>query len=90
MVVTFKRTSLGQFESYLDGVQTKWSICNGSLGMSGRDTRNIYLVYDRTRADGQPTKIQGTLQMCKKTVSYWLIKNRDSWPRVQPAQEVSL
>lgn len=72
--VTFTRSSLGQFESFLNGVQTKWSICNGCLGLSGRDTRNIYLIYDRTREDCQPTKIQGTLQMCKKSVTYWLTK----------------
>lgn len=72
--VTFKRTSLGQFESFLDGAQTKWSICNGSLGVSGRDSANIYIVFDRTREDCQPTKIMGTLQMCKKTVAHWLTR----------------
>lgn len=66
--VTFKRTSLGQFESFLNGQITNWHICNGSLGASGGGA-NIYLVYDSTREDCQPTKIQGTLQMCKKVVT---------------------
>jgi hypothetical protein len=71
--ITFRRHSLGQFESFLNGTQTKWSICNGSLGMSGRG-QNLYLVYDRTREDGKPTRIAGSLQMCKKAVTQMLSK----------------
>ncbi len=69
--VTFNRVHLGVFEILVNGiVSSKWQIVNGCAGLSGRDTRNIYILAK----DGMPTKIQGTLQMCKKTATYFLGK----------------
>lgn len=73
--VTFTRVGPGEFESFLNGQPTKWCICNGSLGLSGRG-RNIYLVYDRSRTDAVPSKIMGSLHMCKQAVTQILTRNR--------------
>lgn len=69
--VTFKREARGTFEVYLNGVKTEYGVHNGCLGLSGRDTPNLYLV---SRGD-QPTRLSGlTLQGAKKAVTYILLK----------------
>jgi len=44
IAVTFKRVANGEFECYADGVLTRYKIINGSIGLSGRNTPNIYGV----------------------------------------------
>lgn len=64
--VTFARVMNGVFDVLVDGVKSdRYEIVNGCAGLSGRNTRNIYVLAK----DGMPTKIQGTLQMCKKAAS---------------------
>lgn len=43
MTITWKKAATGQFDALVDGQPTKWQVVNGSLGMSGRDTPNLYL-----------------------------------------------
>ena len=68
--VTFKRVANGEFHSFVDGVKTPWVIINGSLGMSGRDTRNIYGITK----DGMSAKWLGPLRTCKMAVTFTLQK----------------
>ena len=68
--VTFKRIGTGEFESYLNGEKTEFGIVNGCLGMSGRDTRNIYGV---TR-NGELVKWLGPLRTCKSMIEFTLRK----------------
>jgi hypothetical protein len=84
-VVTFKRIANGEFESYLNGEKTEFRIYNGCLGLDGRDTPNIYMV---AKLD-TPTKIQGTLQMCKKSITHWLTKRAKEAAQAAPAQAVA-
>lgn len=64
--VTFKRIGTGEFESYLDGALTPWKIYNGSLGLSGRETRNIYGV---SKDGGNTVKWLGPLTTAKAMVT---------------------
>jgi hypothetical protein len=74
--IEIKRVFLGEFESYLNGEKTNLTIVNGSRGLSGRDTQNIYVVCK----GGEITRIMGTLQMCKKAVTHWLTKRAKEAP----------
>lgn len=67
--VTFQKVATGQFDVYLDGVKTNRGIVNGSLGLSGLD-KNMYGIV---RGDGS-VKWIGTLQSCKKILTFTLTK----------------
>jgi hypothetical protein len=69
-VIEIKRVQNGIFDAYLDGVKTGWQIVNGSAGLSGRDTRNIYCVV---RPNGSHIVI-GPLNTAKKLVTETLRK----------------
>jgi hypothetical protein len=72
--VTFKNVCAGHFESYLDGVKTRFGIVNGSLGVSGRNTANMYGVT-WTTADGEDKrKWVGPLRTCKIMIEQTLLK----------------
>ena len=62
--ITFERIGTGQFVARRDGAETGYSIVNGSLGLSGRDTRNVYGVV---LPDGRHRWI-GSLASCKKLI----------------------
>lgn len=69
----FRRISNGVFDVYVDGKKTKYEIINGSRGLSGRNTQNLYIINDRTthqRIKGG----DGTLQKCKKSIKHWYSK----------------
>lgn len=67
--VTFKKIATGEFDVLLDGIHSKYTIVNGSRGLSGHGA-NVYGIV----APGVPTKWLGTLASCKKMVTFWLTK----------------
>lgn len=68
-MMTTKRIANGQFEVLWNGEPTKYSIINGSLGLSGRNTQNHYGI-----TSGTGLTWVGTLQAAKKLVRFWLEK----------------
>jgi hypothetical protein len=80
--VTFNRVQNGVFEILVDGVKNeRWEIVNGCAGLSGRDTPNIYVLCK----DDLPTKIQGSLQMCKKAAVQILSRLEPTQRKWNPA-----
>jgi hypothetical protein len=68
--ITFKKISAGNFEVLENGQNTGYGIVNGSAGLSGHDTANMYGI---TRQHGSVNvKWVGTLQAAKKMVTFWL------------------
>lgn len=63
MTITYKRDSIGELESYADGVKTRYKIHNGHLDLSGHGS-NFYLV---TLDDN--IVVLGPLSTCKQFVS---------------------
>jgi hypothetical protein len=70
-MITFKRIAPGEFAALRDGEDTAVRIINGSLGLSGRDTPNVYGIVRPERA--APAWI-GSLAACKKLVERLLTK----------------
>lgn len=68
--VTFKKITTGVFDVLLNGSATKYSIINGSAGLSDRDTFNMYGI---ATAAGNVRWI-GTLHAAKSIVTTWLKK----------------
>jgi hypothetical protein len=70
-MMTAKKISTGEFEVLWNGASTEFYIFNGSLGMSGRNTANVYGIKNT-----ETGKLiwSTTLQMAKKTVARWLEK----------------
>ncbi len=65
-MLTTNKIATGEFEVLWNGEKTDWRIINGSRGVSGRDTQNVYgIVNDKT---GKHRWI-GTLQACKKCLN---------------------
>ena len=71
--LTTTRTAPGEFSVYWQGAETKYQIINGSLGLSGRDTPNVYGIVNPVGT----VKWVGTLSACKKTLALTL-RNHDS------------
>jgi hypothetical protein len=71
--VTFERVALGEFKVLLNGQPTRYTIHNGSLGLSGRDTANVYLIHNHETGKIVPI---GSLQSCKKAVTYSLTRSK--------------
>ena len=69
MAMTARKVVTGEFDVLWNGEPTPYSIVNGSLGLSGRDTRNHYGIA----GNGKVSWI-GSLAKCKKTVAFWLSK----------------
>ena len=63
-MLTTNKTSQGNFDVLWNGQPTGWIIVNGSLGVSGRDTRNMYGI-----AKGDLIKWVGPLASCKKLLT---------------------
>lgn len=55
------RVSNGQFDTYWNDVKMPYTIVNGSLGLSGRDTANMYGI-----SHGGKVNWIGSLVSCKK------------------------
>ena len=66
--VNFKRISNGVFESYVNGVKSRYGIINGCLGSSGRGGN----LYGITNTLTGKTNWLGSLQKCKKSISFQL------------------
>jgi hypothetical protein len=81
-MLTTKKISVGEFEVYWNGDKTDWRIVNGSLGLSGRDTRNTYVI---TR--GEKIIPIGPLRSCKQILSGILKKKIG--PESQPHEKIS-
>lgn len=64
--VTFQRVANGEFHSFANGVKTPYVIVNGSHGSPG--VPNIYGITK----DMNTAKWIGTLQACKKIITYTL------------------
>lgn len=62
ITVTFKKIATGEFDVLHNGVPSGFLIINGSLGLSGRDTPNMYGFAKGSN----PPKWVGTLAACKK------------------------
>ena len=60
-VVKTVRVSNGHFDTYWNGVKMPYTIINGSLGLSGRDTTNTYGI-----ANAGKVNWVGPLVSCKK------------------------
>ena len=69
-MMTTVNVQRGEFEVFWNGVKTGYRIINGSIGVSGRNTANIYVVVTPS---GKYRWI-GTLQAAKKTMNLTLTK----------------
>ena len=79
-MITIKKQSPGEFTVLSDGEPTEWSIVNGSHGLSGRDTRNMYgIVNSKT---GQVRWI-GPLHSAKQIATQ--LAQRGCGPKCQAA-----
>ncbi len=67
------RTANGEFEVWWDGVKTEWWIINGSRGLSGRSTRNMY-GFTKGFSEEAPRTWVGPLVSCKKLLALKLSK----------------
>lgn len=70
-MMTTKKIGTGEFEVLWNGQPTRFSIVNGSRGLSGRDTFNMYGIVT---AGKETPKWIGTLHNAKKIVADWLKK----------------
>lgn len=68
------KVSTGEFEVFENGVKTKYSIYNGSAGMSGRG-KNEYLIRTEV-GDNYKSTYAGSLQKAKKMVNFWVESDR--------------
>jgi hypothetical protein len=69
-VVTFKKVTTGNFDVLVNGVPCEHTIINGSLGVSGRNTENMYGITGTAKG----TRWIGTLQACKKLMIHKFTK----------------
>ena len=69
--VTFAKVQTGIFDVLLNGEKTEYQIINGSLGMTGRDTVNMYGI---TNSTNQSVRWFGPLVTCKKAITHTLNK----------------
>ena len=60
-MMTTKKIGTGEFEVLWNGNDTGRRIINGSRGVSGRDSRNMYGIT----TPGKPVTWIGSLQSCK-------------------------
>jgi len=64
-MLTTVKTATGTFDVYWNGERTGYTIVNGSLGLSGRDSANM---YGYARRENAPRWI-GSLTDCKKMLA---------------------
>ncbi len=65
-MLTTNKIATGQFEVLWNGKKTDWTVFNGSLGLSGRDTQNVYGIANHVTGK---RRFIGTLQACKKCLA---------------------
>jgi hypothetical protein len=65
MMLTTEKEMRGSFLVFWNGKNTKYRIINGSIGVSGRNTANIYGIVTPS---GKYRWI-GSLQACKKALA---------------------
>jgi len=65
-MLTTNKIATGQFEVLWNGEKTDWTIFNGSMGLSGRNTQNVYGI---TNIKTGQRRFIGTLQACKKCLA---------------------
>lgn len=68
------KVSTGEFDVYDNGVKTKYSIYNGSAGLSGKGN-NEYLIRTKIGDDYKRT-YAGSLQKAKKMVEFWIGRDK--------------
>ena len=68
-MLTTVRVANGEFEVYWNGEKTSFLIFNGSMGLSGKDTTNVYGISNSSTGK---TRIIGTLVACKKILALTL------------------
>jgi len=66
-----ERVARGTFDVYWDSKKTAWQIVNGCIGLTGRDTANIYGIRNRNT---DSVKWIGPLHSCKSGLAYSLAK----------------
>jgi hypothetical protein len=71
-MMTTERTGNGTFNVLWDGERTRYTIVNGSLGVSGRGRNTYGIVWGSTKSE---RRWLGSLASCKKAVSHWLSKS---------------
>jgi hypothetical protein len=69
--LTTKKIQTGVFDVYWDGQKTDFEITNGSLGLTGADTTNVYLIHHLP--SGKFTTI-GPLNSCKAILALKMAK----------------
>lgn len=65
-MLTTQKVATGEFKVIWNGADTGRRIVNGSAGLSGRDTQNVYGIV----VPGNPPKWIGTLAACKKILAF--------------------
>lgn len=73
-MITTRKIDTGEFEVLWNGEVTEYRIINGSRGLSGRDTRNVYGIVHPGRA---PLWI-GSLPACKKLLTLTLSRKESA------------
>jgi hypothetical protein len=73
MTVTFERVTTGEFRVLHNSTPTSFGIINGSAGLSGRDTRNMYGI---TSSKNASVRWIGSLASCKAIVAEWIKMGR--------------
>lgn len=68
--LTTDQIAIGTFRVLWNGAETGYEIVNGSLGLSGRDTRNVYGIV---KPNGSHIWV-GSLASCKKLLAHSLAK----------------
>ena len=74
-MMTTKKLSTGEFDVLWNGVSSGYKIVNGCLGLSGRNTANMYGVKN---PDTGKVYWHGSLQLCKKLLAKGLAKRNPS------------
>lgn len=77
-----KMIAPGEFECFWNGVSTGDTIINGSRGLSGRDTRNMYGIRWNT---GKLVWV-GSLASCKKAVRANCERKAKAEPKIGAAE----
>ncbi|MFO0271339.1 MAG: hypothetical protein ACK53W_12495 [Gemmatimonadota bacterium] len=69
MNIEIKKVATGEFDVLVDGAPTRYRIINGSAGLSGRDTQNVYGI---TNSATGAVRWIGSLASAKKVVRGWV------------------
>jgi len=70
-MLTTNKIQTGFFDVLWNGEKTEYQIINGSAGLSGADTPNIYGIIN---LETGKRRWIGTLQACKKVITHTIEK----------------